>query len=498
MKNQPSLLVQKAASLIDRLNDRLTSYRLMFYFLLALVGWAIVGSFFNKIPYNWHELLVSVAWLSAICWATNKLISKFLDIPANKESDLISALILSLILTPPSTAKDFAVLAAAGIAAMASKYVLTLGKSHIFNPAAFGAFIAGLVFHKYAAWWVGTQFMTPIVVIGGILVLRKMKRFTLVWVFLATFLLYTIYGTSAGGNLHFLWLELVSTQALFFAIVMLSEPLTSPNTNSKIIPYAALVGVLYSVTKLKLSPEEALLIGNLFTFIVCRNHRYELKFVGKVKEAEGIYSYAFTAPRGFSFKPGQYLEWTIAHNQTDSRGNRRYLTISSSPTEPGLMFSVKQPAINPSAFKRRLDQLKPGDKILASHLAGNFTLPNDTSKKIALMAGGVGITPFRSMAKYLIDSNQPRDVALLYSANSPAELSFQRVFARAVDAGLKPSYITEGHLDEAKIKNLLPDYKDRRFYVSGPYGFVNAVEVALLKLGVSSGEIVTDYFPGYS
>jgi ferredoxin-NADP reductase/Na+-translocating ferredoxin:NAD+ oxidoreductase RnfD subunit len=515
VKNQPRLITQKFTGLIDRINDKLTSYRLVLYFLLALVGWAMLGSFFhNQVPYSWNEILVSAGWLVGICWLTNKAISKFLDIPANKESDLISGLILALILSPPTTAAGFTVLAAAGVAAMASKYVITLSKSHLFNPAAAGAFIAGEVFHKYPSWWVGTKFMTPLVVIGGLLVLRKMKRFSLVGVFLAVFFLYLIYGTSSGSNLHFLWLELISTQLLFFAVIMLTEPMTSPTSLQKGLPYAGLVGILYTATKLRLSPEEALLLGNLFTFVVARNQRYKLKFIGKLKEAEGIYSYAFSKPRGFKFKPGQYMEWTIAHNKTDSRGNRRYLTISSSPTEPGLMFSVKRPNParpvesatpardkrafhGPSSFKQRLDELKPGETILAGHLAGSFTLPKDNSKKIALLAGGIGVTPFRSMVKQLVDSGQQRDIALLYSANSPAEISFQKLFDKAGAVGLRANYVTQGHLDEAKIKNLLPDFTQRRFYVSGPYAFVNVVQSALLKLGVNSSEIVTDYFPGY-
>jgi glycine betaine catabolism B len=492
-----SLTGQKITGLIDRLNDKLTSYRLVLYFLLSLVGWAVIGSFFNQVPYNWHQILVSAGWLIAVCWLANKLLSKFLDIPANKESDLITALILSLILTPPTTIHDFALLAAAAIAAIASKYLITIHKSHLFNPAATGAFFAGELLHKYPSWWVGTKFMTPLILLGAILVLRKMKRFTIVGVFLATYILYLIYGTSSGGSLHFLWLEIIATPVLFFATIMLTEPMTSPTSANKLLPYGILVGLLYSVTKLKISPEEALLIGNIFTFIVAANRRYELKFIRRIKEAEGIYSYAFAWPKRFDFKAGQYMEWALAHEKTDSRGNRRYLTISSSPTEPGLMFTIKHPPANASAFKQRLDGLKAGDTILAGHLAGNFSLPKDRSKKLAFLAGGVGITPFRSIAKYMIDSGEKRDTALLYSANSEDELSFKQLFARAQGIGLKTSYITNGHLDEAKIKGLLPDFAERRFYVSGPYGFVQAIETALLKLGVSSGEIVTDYFPGY-
>src|SRR4051794_39236227 len=105
--NQFSLIGQKISGAIDSFNNRLTSYRLMLYFLLALVGWALIGSFFkHQVPYNWHEILISAGWLMVVCWTSNKLIAKFLDIPANKESDLITGLILALILTPPTTARD--------------------------------------------------------------------------------------------------------------------------------------------------------------------------------------------------------------------------------------------------------------------------------------------------------------------------------------------------------------------------------------------------------
>jgi Na+-translocating ferredoxin:NAD+ oxidoreductase RnfD subunit len=380
--NQFNLVVQSLARPIDKLNDRLTSYRLMLYFLLAITGWAIAGSFFSKqISYSWHEILASVIWLLLICWVANKSISKFLNIPANKESDLITALILALIMTPPKNSRDFALLAAAGIVAITSKYVITLYKSHIFNPAALGAFVSGEIFNHYASWWVGTKFMAPIVAIGSILVLRKMKRFTLVGVFLAVYILYLIYAGNSNGDLHILWQEIISSPVLFFATVMLIEPLTSPSQASKYIPYGVLVGLLYSITRLRLSPEEALLIGNLLAFIIAPNRRFVLKFLRRIKEAEGIYSYLFETPAGLKFTAGQYLEWTLSQNKTDSRGNRRYLTISSAPTEPGVMFTLKYPPAKASAFKQRLAGLKPGESVLVSDLSGSFTLPKDQAKK---------------------------------------------------------------------------------------------------------------------
>jgi ferredoxin-NADP reductase len=465
------------------------------YMLLALLVWAVIGSLLDKVQYNWQDILITAGLLSVLCYAANKAISVFLNIPANRESWFITALILTLILTPVTDKKSFAAAAAAGIAAMVSKFIITWRKSHIFNPAAAGAFLAGRIFGVYPAWWVGTKFMTPLVIIGGILVLRKVKRFQMAGLFLAFFFLYIIFSSS-GSGLHLLWLEVISTQILFFSIIMLTEPLTSPAVARYYLPYALLVALFYSFTRFRLSPEEALLVGNIFTFLVAANRRYEISFVRRIKEAEGIYSYIFNLPPKLKFNPGQYMEFTLAQNKSDSRGNRRYLSLSSSPTEPGLMFTVKEPQ-EPSAFKRSLAVMKPGQKILASRVAGSFTLPKDSSKKLVFLAGGVGITPFRSMLVSLMDKGDKRDVAVVYSANSPGELAYQGLFQKAAVFGFKINYLTQGHIDSAKISGFIPDFKQRTFYISGPYGFVNAAETSLLQLGVGFDNIITDYFPGY-
>lgn len=497
MENRLNLYAAAAGRQIDRLNDKLTSYRLMLYYLVALVLWAVIGSLVHQIPYHWYEIIGSAFILLAICWAVNRSLASFLNIPANKESDLITALILALIMVPALSGGRLTALAIAAAVAITSKFVVTVYKSHVFNPAAAGAYMAGLTTHQYAAWWVGTKFMIPLVFIGGVLVMRKMKRFTMVAVFFAFYFLWLIYGTNAGGNVHFLWSALISTQLLFFGYVMLLEPQTSPTTLQKSLLYSIVVGVFYSITKLGVSPEAALLLGNLLVFLIEPKKRYAVKFIKKVREAEGIYSYIFKPPRNFSYSAGQYMEWTMPHNRTDSRGNRRYLTISSSPTEKELMFTVKQPPENPSVFKQGLEEIRPDDTLLASYLSGSFSLPEDKSKKLAFLAGGVGITPYRSMVKYLLDSDEKRDITLLYSAASPSELAFDGLFKKAEAIGLKSGFLTDRRIDRPTIATFIPDYAERLFYISGPYGFVTTLESSLIKMGLSTSQINTDYFPGY-
>jgi len=499
MKNI-NLILNRLLTPVDNFLDRFTSYKLVLYFLYSVFGWSLLASLLGQVFFKWYDIVISAAVLVATCYISNTLISKNFNVPKNRESDLITGLILTLILTPSHKPVDLLVLALAGVAAMISKYILVISKWHIFNPAAFGAFISGVAFHHYASWWVGTKFITPVVFVLGMLVLRKMKRFTMVITFelttLAAIAFYTYLNSSTAGIGHILWTTIVSTAFLFFGYIMLTEPFTSPRHFSNYMPYALIVGFLYGYNKLGITPEEALLIGNVFTYIVEPNRRLPLIFAHRIQEAAGIESFVFTGKNNFKYTAGQYMEWTLSQHDSDFRGNRRYLTISSSPTEPDLMFTVKMPLDKPSAFKTKVESFKKGDVILADGLAGEFSLPKSEKQKLAFLAGGVGITPFRSMVKYALDFGHERDIHLLYSAANKDEFAFKDLFEEAKKIGVNTTYITD-KVDQAKIKDIVEDFKERTFYISGPYGFVHAMQNNLLQLNVPPSQIKTDYFPGY-
>jgi ferredoxin-NADP reductase len=144
-------------------------------------------------------------------------------------------------------------------------------------------------------------------------------------------------------------------------------------------------------------------------------------------------------------------------------------------------------------------------------LAGDFTLPQDTSKKLVFIAGGIGVTPFRSMIKYLIDKKEKRDIILFYSNKTYDEIAYKDVFDEATkEFGLKTIYTLsdetklppdwsgdKGFLTAGKVKNFVPDYKERTYYLSGPHGMVAAFEKTLAEIGVPKLQIKTDYFPGF-
>lgn len=504
---------RRPVDLLDRLLDRVTSYRLVLYVLLAIYVLGLILSLFGQVPFKFLDLLVSGVFLVAVSYYVNFLLALFLNTPKNKDSDLITGLILALILTPAINKSDYAVLAAAALAAQLSKYLLVLGRRHVLNPAAVGAVVAGLAFHNYASWRVGSAALTPLVAVGGLMIIRKMNRILLVLAFIAAYLLVLAFRALAAGHSpaqvgHEWWLVVSASSLLFFATIMVTEPQTSPYKKIAYFPYAVAVAVLSGVTKFRLPPEEALLIGNGLAYILEPARRLKLTLEDKIKEADDIYSYVFKSTEDLKYQPGQYMEWTLPVNQTDSRGNRRYLTIASAPEESEIMFAVKQPAEGSSSFKTRLSQLSPGEYILASHPAGSFTLPGPETK-IAMVAGGVGITPFRSMVQHLLLTRQDRSLVLVYAAGSPGEFAFRDLWTKAKKSGLKTVYVVtganppahwggrRGKVDAKLLKDVVPDWRERTYYLSGPYGFVQSVREELLASGLPQHRIVSDYFPGY-
>lgn len=465
----------------------MTMYRLMVYYLIFLIGLAIILSFVGLLPFNFLDILESTVYLVVVCVVTNKLLAKIFKVSTNPESSLISALILSLIIGPGNLQTNFLLLTSAGFAAISSKYLIAWKGRHIFNPAAFGATFVAIVLHQGASWWIGNIYTLPVVLFGGFLVLRKIKRFTMAAVY--------ILSTSVIS---------AASPVPFFVFVMLPEPATSPYKSNFQILYALLAAAAFwlfgSVLKVFFPLELSLLVGNIFAYIVNGSFRQVLKLKEKRKESHNVTSFVFEPWKKIEFKAGQYLEWTLAHSSSDSRGIRRYFTIASSPTENFIMLTTKF-SDQSSSFKTALQKLEQGGEIIVSNLEGEFTLPKDLSKKLVFLAGGIGITPFRSMIKYLIDTGEKRNIVLLFSNKTSEDIVFKEILIEGEKKGLRTVYVNTdemGYLDEDFIKKEISDWKERLFFVSGPEPMVEAFRKMLFRMGLPKNQIKTDYFPGYA
>ncbi len=500
---------------VDYVLDRITMYRLVLYVLIGLIAVAAVLSYFQLLAFSPIALLLSTFFLVMICWATNLILANILAVPANIKSTYITALILALIIDPIKSPGDLLFLGWAGILAISSKYILALHNKHFFNPAAIAVVITSFALGESASWWVGTVSMLPAVIVGGALLVRKLRQGEMVLFFVVASLVTVclvsvLQGLSVPKELQQL---LVESPLFFFAAIMLTEPLTVPPTQNLKLFYAIIVGILFvpqiHLGRIYSTPELALVIGNAYSYLISPKRKFILKLKRKSKIASNIVDFAFKPSQKLVFAPGQYMEFTLAHTKPDSRGNRRFFTLASSPTEESLHLGVRFYKES-SSFKQALYNIDGRTQIMAGQIAGDFTLPQDPEQKLVFLAGGIGITPFRSMLKYLIDMKQPRDIVLFYANRTANEIAYSDILSEAqTKLGIKVFYTLTntqaiprnwrglvGRIDQEMIAQAVPDYSERTFYLSGPPDMVRAYERILKNMDIKNAQIKKDFFPG--
>ncbi len=511
-------MLSRMLKYIDSIIDNLTMYRLLRYYLSGLLIVAFGLGVTGVLSYSPLDLLADTLIALTACWTINKVLGFIFQAPVSSDSSIITAFILALIITPRFDTTTIAFLLAASGLAMASKYILTIRRKHIFNPAAIAVVLTGFGGHQLASWWIGSTVMMPFVIIGGLLIVRKVRRGKMVASFLLTTTVATALFTFLSGSDVLVGLKhmVLSSAVLFLGFVMLTEPMTSPPTKGKQVWYGALVGLLLPpqvhIFNLYSTPELALAAGNIFSYLVSPKTRLFPVLKQKVTVSANTMDFVFSPGQEVRYSPGQYMEWTLPHTKPDSRGNRRYFTLASSPTEPELRVGVKFYDTG-SSFKRALGDMPVGAQLAAGQIAGDFVLPKDPDVKLAFIAGGIGITPFRSMIKYLTDTADTRSVTLLYGARTRGDIAYRNIFEDARrKIRLKTVYVISGEtaaraeqftrygttITADMIKTEIPDYLERTFYLSGTHPMVESMHHVLAELGVHRSRIKTDFFPGYA
>jgi ferredoxin-NADP reductase/Na+-translocating ferredoxin:NAD+ oxidoreductase RnfD subunit len=499
--------------LLDKLLNTLTMYRLVVYVLALLASLAVVFSFMGRVSASPTALIISLSLLVVSAYGSDRGFGRYFDVATNMESSLITALILFFILDPVRSPAGAFTLVLAGTVSSASKFILARNGKHIFNPAALAAGLLSLTGLHAVTWWIGSSVLWPFALVLGLSVVWKIRRLPLLISFTSVavvgqFMLLQYSNQPIGiGMKH----ALLASPLIFLATIMLTEPATMPPRRNLQIVFAALVAVLYvtapSFGPFIVYPEIALLIGNVFAYTVSPKFRVRLQLREIQKISDRVYNYVFQPDRPLAFLPGQYMEWTLADVPYDSRGNRRTFTIASSPTESEVQLGLKyfEPA---STYKAAFYGLQPGDSIYASQLAGDFTIRGHETDNLAFIAGGIGITPFRSMIKYVSDHGMNADITLLYVVRDPDEFAYFDVFREASKFGIKTipivtdmqlqsdKYVT-AKLSSELIKRYVPDYTERTFYISGPNVLVDATKDYLQSLQVTNRRIKTDHFSGY-
>jgi ferredoxin-NADP reductase len=208
------------------------------------------------------------------------------------------------------------------------------------------------------------------------------------------------------------------------------------------------------------------------------------------------------------YRPGQYF-WVelLDPPYQDEKGVRRHITAVTSPSERGVVGLCTR--LRESAFKRSLAELAVGAEVEVEPPKGSFVLPEETERPLVFVAGGIGITPFRSMLRYIADKQLPHRITLVYSSRDRASAAFLeeleeiergdanvRLVVTMTDDESWPG--ERRRIDASFLRDHLGTGLDEVSYmVAGPPGFAEGVSAELELAGVDAAQITSDSFSGY-
>ncbi|MFH1413713.1 MAG: FAD-binding oxidoreductase [Candidatus Omnitrophota bacterium] len=229
----------------------------------------------------------------------------------------------------------------------------------------------------------------------------------------------------------------------------------------------------------------------------------ELRIIEIIKRTDSVKSVRLEISKEREYRAGQFM---CVHLLSEKEC-KRYLSLSSSPTEKGYIEFTKK--ITESDFSKVLDNLKVGDSLRVEYPMGNFTL-KDPKAKVAFLSGGIGITPIRSISKFVVDSNLGTDLVLLYANRTAKDIAFKQDFDLMQKSYPKLKVVhvlceadpgfrcREGRIDTEIIKSEIAGYQERRFYLCGPPAMVEAMKKILSEeLNLAKDNIITENFTGY-
>ena len=223
-------------------------------------------------------------------------------------------------------------------------------------------------------------------------------------------------------------------------------------------------------------------------------------------------AFEITRPRGFQFKAGQTVDLTwINPSETDSEGDTRTFSIASAPDDPQLLFATR---LRDTAFKRILERTPLGAALRMEGPFGDLTLHNNASRPAILIAGGIGITPFRSMVRRAAHEKLPHRILLFYANKSPESAAFLEEFEAMgkEDSNFafiptmgnpSPSWQGETGRISAEMLNrhlnsiASPDTAGPIYYVAGPPAMVTGIRSVLNNAGIDDDDVRSEEFSGY-
>jgi ferredoxin-NADP reductase len=231
--------------------------------------------------------------------------------------------------------------------------------------------------------------------------------------------------------------------------------------------------------------------------------KFETKVADVIPRTYNVKSFRFPRANSLTYKAGQYMLVTLKMGEQEAR---KPFSISSSPTEKSYIEFTKKLTGHP--FSERLDALKMGDAVTIEAPFGNFTF-DGRFERIALLSGGVGITPLRSICKFCTDMKLNTKVTLLYGNRTERDIVFRQELEQMQRQNKNLKIVLtltepnanwggyKGYIDAEMIKKEIPEYSQTVFYICGSPAMVQAMENLLKALNVSAENVKKENFAGY-
>jgi ferredoxin-NADP reductase len=231
--------------------------------------------------------------------------------------------------------------------------------------------------------------------------------------------------------------------------------------------------------------------------------KWETKIKEIIPRTADVASYRFPRPPELTYEPGQYFFINIKQGDKELT---HHFSFSSSPTEEEFIEFTKK--LTSSEYSSALKTAKPGDWARIDAAYGQFTFEGEYAK-IALLAGGIGVTPFISICKNATDKHLNSKITLFYGCRTENDIAFRQDLEQMQkeNQNLKIVFIVNeatpqwkgavGLITADMIQKELPDYRENMFYLCGPPPMVTAMEKLIVSIGLQKEKLKLEYFTGY-
>ena len=237
---------------------------------------------------------------------------------------------------------------------------------------------------------------------------------------------------------------------------------------------------------------------------------FQIKLKRKQEIAIDTMSFHFNKPSGFTFKAGQFADFTLINpGETDEEGNIRGFSLACAPYEEDIMFTTR---MRDTAFKRSLKKMNIGTEVIFDAVYGSFTLQNNTKIPAVFLSGGIGITPVRSIILQATHDKTAHKIFLFYANKTSKDSAFLDDLTEAQEQNPNFTFIPSmtalpegdnewkgetGYFTKEMLQKYIDDLSQPIYYVSGPAGMVASIRKTLNESGVDDDNIRIEEFDGY-